>query len=241
MRQSPLPERNRPGRTARHAHLRRHCRHGHDRTQARWLRPLHPDYARSSAEHALRPPRLAARATGRRRCRGTTDRPHGIDRQQHRTAPPFRGAHRRRAGRSAPAAQERQGRWWLAQDRYPSPARGGGQGGGIRFGREKHMVNRVILVGRLTRDPEIVVSPKGLTIAKLRLATNSYSKDDDGNRQEDVQYHSLVAFDRLASIYQEFLTPGKLIYSEGRVPSHHLYGKVRLRGYTTDLVIDPMN
>src|SRR5882762_6743298 len=84
------------------------------------------------------------------------------------------------------------------------------------------MVNRVILVGRLTRDPEIVVSPKGLTIAKLRLATNSYSKDDDGNRQEDVQYHSLVAFDRLASICQE------------------LDGKDGLRRYTTEVVMDQM-
>jgi single-strand DNA-binding protein len=82
------------------------------------------------------------------------------------------------------------------------------------------MVNRVILVGRLTRDPEIVISPKGLNIAKLRLATNSYSKDDAGNRQEDVQYHSLVAFDRLAGICQEFL--------DG------------LRRYTTEVVIDQM-
>src|SRR5207237_10701573 len=123
----------------------------------------------SSAEHALRAPRLAAREAGPRRCRGTTDRPHGIDRQQHRTAPPFRGAHRRRSGRSTPASQERQGRWWLAQDRYPSPARGGGQGGGLQE-REKHMVNRVILVGRLTRDPATVVSPQGLTIDTLRRA-----------------------------------------------------------------------
>src|ERR1700737_1937109 len=91
------------------------------------------------------------------------------------------------------------------------------------------MVNRVILVGRLTRDPEIVTSPKGLTIAKLRLATNSYSKDDDGNRQEDVQYHSLVAFDRLASICPEFLTRGKLIYAQGG-----------LRRYTTEVVMDQM-
>ena len=99
------------------------------------------------------------------------------------------------------------------------------------------MVNRVILVGRLTRDPEIVTSPKGLTIAKLRLATNSYSKDDDGNRQEDVQYHSLVAFDRLAAICQEFLTRGKLIYAEGRLRSHEWDGKDGLRRYTTEAYV----
>src|ERR1700737_3349850 len=97
------------------------------------------------------------------------------------------------------------------------------------------MVNRVILVGRLTRDPEIVVSPKGLTIAKLRLATNSYSKDDDGNRQEDVQYHSLVAFDRLAAICQEFLTRGKLIYAEGRLRSHEWEGEDGVRRYPTQV------
>jgi single-strand DNA-binding protein len=102
------------------------------------------------------------------------------------------------------------------------------------------MVNRVILVGRLTRDPEIVVSPKGLTIAKLRLATNTYSKDDDGNRQEEVQYHSLVAFDRLAGICQEFLTRGKLIYIEGRLRSHEWDGKDGLRRYTTEVVVDQL-
>src|SRR5437879_8130560 len=103
------------------------------------------------------------------------------------------------------------------------------------------MVNRVILVGRLTRDPEIVVSPKGLTIAKLRLATNSYSKDDDGNRQEDVQYHSLVAFDRLAAICQESLTRGKLIYAEGRLRSHAWAGKDGPRRYTAGVVMDQVN
>src|SRR3989440_12235323 len=99
------------------------------------------------------------------------------------------------------------------------------------------MVNRVILVGRLTRDPEIVVSPKGLTIAKLRLATNSYSKDDDGNRQEDVQYHSLVAFDRLAGICQEFLPRGKLLSVEGRLRSPAWDGKDGVRGATPQVGI----
>src|SRR5437868_12101705 len=113
-------------------------------------------------------------------------------------------------------------------------------GGTFRLQRRWQMVNRVILVGRLTRDPEIVVSPKGLTIAKLRLATNSFSKDDAGNRQEEVQYHSLVAFDRLAGICQEFLTRGKLIYAEGRLRSHEWDGKDGLRRYTTEVVIDQM-
>ncbi len=99
---------------------------------------------------------------------------------------------------------------------------------------------RVTLVGRLTRDPEIVVSPKGLTIAKLRLATNTYGRDDDGNRQDEVQFHSLVAFDRLATICQEFLTRGKLIYIEGRLRSHEWDGKDGLRRYTTEVVMDQM-
>src|ERR1700694_3022911 len=102
------------------------------------------------------------------------------------------------------------------------------------------MVNCVILVGRLTRDPEIVLSPQELTTGKPVPSPNSYSKDGDGTRQEDVQYHSLVAFDRLASICQEFLTRGKLIYAEGRLRSHEWDGKDGLRRYTTEVVMDQM-
>jgi len=102
------------------------------------------------------------------------------------------------------------------------------------------MVNRVHLIGRLTRDPEIVTSPKGLSIAKLRLATNSYGRDEDGNRTEDVQYHSLVAFGRLAGVCQEYLSRGKLIYVEGKLRSKEWDGKDGFRRYTTEVVIDFM-
>ncbi len=102
------------------------------------------------------------------------------------------------------------------------------------------MVNRVTLVGRLTRDPEIVTNPKGLSIAKLRLATSTHSKDDEGARVEDVQYHSLVAFGRLAEICQEYLTRGKLIYAEGKLRSHEWDGKDGLRRYTTEVIVDVM-
>ncbi len=100
------------------------------------------------------------------------------------------------------------------------------------------MINRVTLVGRLTRDPEILTSPKGLAIARLRLATNGFSRDEDGNRIEDVQYHSLVAFGRLAGICQEYLRRGRLIYAEGRLRSREWDGKDGLRRYTTEVVLD---
>jgi single-strand DNA-binding protein len=102
------------------------------------------------------------------------------------------------------------------------------------------MVNRVILVGRLTRDPEMVTTSKGTTIAKLRLATNVYGKDEDGNRVEDVQYLSLVAFGRLAEICREYLTRGRLIYAEGKLRTKEWDGKDGLRRYTTEVNLDQM-
>jgi single-strand DNA-binding protein len=100
------------------------------------------------------------------------------------------------------------------------------------------MVNRVTLVGRLTRDPEMATSPKGTAIAKMRLATNSYSKDEDGNRIENVEYHSLVAFGRTATVCQEYLGRGKLIYVEGKLRSREWDGKDGVRRTTTEVVVD---
>lgn len=102
------------------------------------------------------------------------------------------------------------------------------------------MVNRVTLIGRLTRDPEIITSPKGLAVARLRLATNGFTRDEDGNKLDDVQYHSLVAFGPLAGICQEYLRRGKLIYVEGRLRSREWDGKDGLRRYTTEVTVDVM-
>jgi len=102
------------------------------------------------------------------------------------------------------------------------------------------MVNRVTLVGRLTRDPEILTSPKGLAIARLRLATNGFARDENNDKIDDVQYHSLVAFGGLASICQEYLRRGKLIYVEGRLRSREWDGKDGIRRYTTEVAVDVM-
>jgi single-strand DNA-binding protein len=79
-------------------------------------------------------------------------------------------------------------------------------------------------------------SAKGTLVAKLRLATNEYARDDDGNRQDSVEYHSAVAFGKLAGVCQEFVTRGKLIYLEGRLRTREWEGKDGFRRYTTEIV-----
>jgi single-strand DNA-binding protein len=80
------------------------------------------------------------------------------------------------------------------------------------------MVNKVILIGNLTADPEVKVTPKGTYVAKLRLATNTYSgKDEAGNRKEETEYHNLVAFGKLAEFAGQYLHKGRAVYAEGRL------------------------
>ena len=80
------------------------------------------------------------------------------------------------------------------------------------------MVNKVILIGNLTADPEVKVTPKGTYVAKLRLATNTYSgKDEPGNRKAETEYHSLVAFGKLAEFAGQYLHKGRAVYAEGRL------------------------
>src|SRR6202521_6408687 len=80
------------------------------------------------------------------------------------------------------------------------------------------MVNKVILIGNLTADPEVKATPKGTYVAKIGLATNSYSgKDEAGNAKEQTEFHSLVAFGKLAEFAGQHLHKGRAVYAEGRL------------------------
>jgi len=79
------------------------------------------------------------------------------------------------------------------------------------------MVNKVILVGNLGRDPEIRTTPSGQPVAKFSLATNRRRRDKDGNRQDETEWHNIVCWGRQAEIAGEYLTKGKQIYVEGRI------------------------
>src|SRR3990167_10351917 len=78
-------------------------------------------------------------------------------------------------------------------------------------------VNKVILVGRLTRDPEIRTTPGGQSVASLSMATNSYWTDKSGVRQERTEFHNVVLWGRLAEVAGQYLTKGQECYVEGRL------------------------
>ena len=80
-------------------------------------------------------------------------------------------------------------------------------------------VNKVILVGRLGRDPEVKYTPSGAPVAKFSLATDESFKDRSGEQQKHTEWHNIVAWNKLAEICGQYLTKGKLVYIEGSIRS----------------------
>ncbi|HEX3508703.1 MAG TPA: single-stranded DNA-binding protein [Candidatus Dormibacteraeota bacterium] len=101
------------------------------------------------------------------------------------------------------------------------------------------MVNKVILIGNLTADPEVKATPKGVFVATLRLATNTYTgKDDEGNSKEETEFHNLVIFGKRAEFAGEHLRKGRLLYAEGRLRTRIWTDTAGLKHYKTEIVLD---
>jgi single-strand DNA-binding protein len=81
-------------------------------------------------------------------------------------------------------------------------------------------VNKVILVGRLGKDPELKYTPSGVPVATFSLATDESFKDKTGEKQNRTEWHRIKAWNKLAEICGEYLTKGKLVYIEGSIRSH---------------------
>ena len=79
------------------------------------------------------------------------------------------------------------------------------------------MINKVILVGRLGKDPEIKSTPGGTTVAKFTIATDEKFTDKSGEKQERTEWHNIVAWARLAEICGQYLRKGMLVYIEGSI------------------------
>src|ERR1700730_123000 len=78
-------------------------------------------------------------------------------------------------------------------------------------------LNRVLLIGNLTRDPEVRYTPKGTAVTDIGLAVNRVFTSDDGERREEVTYVDVVLWARLAEIAGQYLKKGRPVFIEGRL------------------------
>ena len=104
------------------------------------------------------------------------------------------------------------------------------------------MINKVVLIGNLGRDPDIRFSSKGEAIANLALATSESWKDKDtGEKVEKVEWHRVSVFGRLADVCQKYLDKGSKIYVEGKLQTRKWDNKDGVTQYTTEVVLSGWN
>ena len=101
-------------------------------------------------------------------------------------------------------------------------------------------VNKVILVGRLGKDPETRYMPNGEAVTNATLATSETWKDKSGEKQEKTEWHNLVFYRRLAEIAGEYLKKGSQIYVEGKLQTRKWQDKEGKDRYTTEIVVNEM-
>jgi single-strand DNA-binding protein len=100
-------------------------------------------------------------------------------------------------------------------------------------------VNKVTLLGSLGRDPEVRFMPNGESVANFSLATSENWKDKDGNKQQKVEWHNVVAYRKLAEIIGEYLKKGSSVYIEGKLQTRK-WEKDGVTRYSTEIIADSM-
>lgn len=101
-------------------------------------------------------------------------------------------------------------------------------------------VNKAILVGRLTRDPETRTTPTGQTVATIGLATSHRWSDKSGQKQEKTEFHTIILWGRTAEVAAQYLTKGQEAYFEGRIQTRSYTGKDGVERRVTEIVAENM-
>ena len=101
-------------------------------------------------------------------------------------------------------------------------------------------VNKVILIGRLGKDPETRYMTNGEAVTNATLATSENWKDKSGEKQEKTEWHNLVFYRRLAEIAGEYLKKGSQIYVEGKLQTRKWQDKEGKDRYTTEIIVNEM-
>jgi len=101
-------------------------------------------------------------------------------------------------------------------------------------------LNKAMLIGNLTRDPEVRTTPQGTSVASFSVATNFVWNDANGQKQEKAEYHNIVAWRKLAEIIGQYLKKGSKVYIEGRLQTRDWTGQDGVKRYRTEIIADNM-
>lgn len=100
-------------------------------------------------------------------------------------------------------------------------------------------INKVLLYGNLTRDPELKALPGGSQVASFGLATNRTYKDKNGQKQETTEFHNIVAFGRPAEVIAQYVKKGRPLFVEGRLQTRSWDDKENgKKQYRTEIIVD---
>ena len=101
-------------------------------------------------------------------------------------------------------------------------------------------LNKVMLIGNLTRDPELRYTPAGTAVCTFGLATNRGWTTDSGEKKDEVEFHRIVAWNKLAELCSQLLKKGRKVFVEGRLQTRTWTGQDGGQRSTTEIVIDNM-
>jgi single-strand DNA-binding protein len=101
-------------------------------------------------------------------------------------------------------------------------------------------LNRVELIGNLTRDPELRYTPSGAAVCSFGLATNRSWTTDTGEKHEETEFHNIVAWNKLAELCSQFLTKGRKVFVEGRLATRKWTSQDGQPRTTVEIVINDM-
>lgn len=110
-----------------------------------------------------------------------------------------------------------------------------------QFNNLKNMdLNKAMLIGRLTKDPELRTTATGQNVATFGVATNLTWTDQSGQKQERAEFHNIVVWRKLAEICAQYLRKGGRVYIEGRIQTRSWTGQDGNKRYTTEINADNM-
>ena len=99
-------------------------------------------------------------------------------------------------------------------------------------------LNKAFILGNLTRDPEVRALPSGQSVTSFGIATNRFYTDGTGQKKQDVEFHNIVCFGKLADISSRYLNKGSMVLIEGRIKTRNWQNSQGAKQYRTEIIAE---